>query len=361
MPPPRQTKIDFLDFAKGYAILTIVLYHILQRMDLAPLWQKAIVFGGSGVHLFFLLSGFGLALSAARATTTGTGTRGVFDFYRRRALKVWLPYVLILTISLFAAMAFHLFPDRWGAWLAGVGLYQMFSEPYIQAFGGHFWFISAIIQFYIAWPFLAWLKRRFQNPAGFFLFCLLISILWWVLVWALGKGEYRTWNSFFLQFLWEFALGMVLVGGLPAFALRASAGKKDSYLAFWNFSWWIYLALGILFTAIMIVMIQKLGETGRIFNDIPALIGYSAWCILLSQIGEKWAPALNRFFIWVGRFSFSLYLAHILVLDFLLLILEMNGLAFNWIWLLLYLPLALAGGRVFEALSRWWVGLFETT
>ncbi len=266
MRPPRQTKIEFLDFAKGYAILTIVFYHALQRIGLSPLWQKAIVFGGSGVHLFFLLSGFGLALSASRSEKMPAA----FGFYRRRAVKIWLPYVLILSISLLAALAFDIFPDRWGAWLAGVGLYQMFWEPYIQAFGGHFWFISAIIQFYLAWPLLIRLKRSFRNPAGFLLFCLLVSIGWWVFVWYMGKGEYRTWNSFFLQFLWEFGLGMVLADG-GRFTRRSAqrAEGENRVIPFWHFSWWIYLAAGILFTGLMVLMILKLGETGRIFNDPP--------------------------------------------------------------------------------------------
>ncbi|MBK8194736.1 MAG: acyltransferase family protein [Lewinellaceae bacterium] len=72
-------RITYIDFARGYAIFTIVCYHGLQRADLPGLWQKAIVFGGTGVHLFFLLSGFGLGLS-------GAGYR-VADFLQAQADK----------------------------------------------------------------------------------------------------------------------------------------------------------------------------------------------------------------------------------------------------------------------------------
>ena len=51
-------RYEYIQFAKGYAIFTIMLFHVLQRLVLPEILQKAIVFGGTGVHLFFLLSGF---------------------------------------------------------------------------------------------------------------------------------------------------------------------------------------------------------------------------------------------------------------------------------------------------------------
>ncbi|HRI59606.1 MAG TPA: acyltransferase, partial [Saprospiraceae bacterium] len=150
-----KARIEYIDWAKGYAIFTIVCYHALQRAGLPPVLQQGIIFGGTGVHLFFLLSGFGLGLSRFSGSP--------LQFYRRRLTKVWLPYVLALTISLLAAIFFGLFPDRFDAWLAGVGLYQMFSERYIESFGGHFWFISAIIQFYLAYPVLVWIKNQLSE------------------------------------------------------------------------------------------------------------------------------------------------------------------------------------------------------
>ncbi len=170
----RQNTIEYVDFAKGYAIFTIVCYHALQKASLAPILQKAIVFGGTGVHLFFLLSGFGLALSK--------NTLSPLAFYQRRLTKIWLPYVLALTFSWLGAYLFGLFPDGWGAWLAGVGFYQMFIEPYILSFGGHFWFISAIIQLYLLFPVLLWLKKRLHHNGLFLTLTLGVSMAWWLTV-----------------------------------------------------------------------------------------------------------------------------------------------------------------------------------
>ena len=365
-------RLEYIDFARGWAIFSIVCYHALQRVDLSALWQKAIVFGGTGVHLFFLLSGFGLALSKS--------SDSALLFYKRRLVKVWLPYVLAMTISLLTAIFFDFFPDRFDAWLAGVGLYQMFSERYIESFGGHFWFISAIIQFYLAFPFLLWLKKKLGNDWLFFGLSLAISIAWWLTVYFLGKGDSRVWNSCFLQFLWEFVLGMVL-GMVLAGRFNPTPdpspkreGRHDIVAEYTTSPLpfrggvgggvkrggeiWVSLLTALIFTSIMILMILKMGDAGRIFNDIPALIGYTAFSIFFFQIGDKFLPPLKRFFLWVGGFSYSLYLVHILVLECWLRTLSWLGIHLNWLSLLPFLALALLAGRAFEPLSRWWTGIF---
>jgi peptidoglycan/LPS O-acetylase OafA/YrhL len=339
-------RIEYIDWARGYAIFTIVCYHALQRAALPPPVQQAIVFGGTGVHLFFLLSGFGLALSQHSVSAP--------VFYKRRLLKVWLPYVLALTISWLAASASGLFPDGFDAWLAGAGLYQMFSEKYIESFGGHFWFISAIVQFYLVFPLLAWGQNRLQRNGGPLLFVALalgVSVVWWLLVFFLDKGGSRPWNSCFLQFLWEFALGMALAKYLPAIAAGQQAGLHGR--------WWLSFPVGLFFSAVMVLMIVKMGAAGRIFNDIPALIGYGAFSIFFYGLGLKYWPLLRRFFLWVGGFSYSLYLVHILVLELWLRFFDAYSIPVNGLSLLPFLPLALLAGRLFEPLSRHWTGLFE--
>jgi len=337
-------KIAYIDFAKGYAIFTIVLYHAFQRVELSPLLSQAIIFGGTGVHLFFLLSGFGLAWSKSRVSPG--------EFYRRRLTKIWLPYVLALTVSLLAAYIFDLFPDRWLAWLAGVGLYQMFYEPYMQSFGGHFWFISTIVQFYLVFPFLKKLQQQIGDNRWFFLLLLGVSVAWWLLVFLLDKGAFRIWNSFFLQFLWEFGLGMALANHLR--------GRENSKWPQSNYArkyWWAFLPIGLFFTALMIAMVMKMGPAGRIFNDLPALLGYAAFSLFVYNLGDRLFSPLKSFFQWLNGFSYSLYLIHVLVLDGYLRLFPGSP---PWWYVLLYLPLALLAGYAFEPWSQWWAKLFET-
>jgi len=145
-------------------------------------------------------------------------------------------------------------------------------------------------------------------------------------------------------------LGMVLADGTR----RTVHGTRQ----FWNHAWWIYLPIALIFSGIMIFMILKMGDAGRIFNDVPALIGYTAFSIFFFQISDKFLPPLKRFFLWVGSFSYSLYLVHILVLEIYLRVLHLTGVPVNWLSLLPFLALALLAGRAFEPISRWWSGIF---
>jgi peptidoglycan/LPS O-acetylase OafA/YrhL len=330
-----QQRIEYIDFAKGYAIFTIVCYHALQQVALSSLLQKAIIFGGTGVHLFFLLSGFGLAWSAAKDSA--------LDFYRRRMSTVWVPYVVVLTISWAAAAALGIFPDGWDAWLASAGLYQMFSERYIESFGGHFWFISTIFQFYLVFPLLIRLQKKVSTRT-FLTLAFLLSLAWWGLVYFSGKSEFRVWNSFFLQFLWEFAIGMALAKAMKEQKIDLRpALETDRYDG-------MYLVAGVVFTAIMIGIVLKMGAAGRVFNDVPALLGYTALSLFVYRMGSRWLPALNGFFLWVNGFSYSLYLIHVLVLH--LLLWAMGLAAFHFLTVLLYLLLALAAAWGFERGKR---------
>jgi peptidoglycan/LPS O-acetylase OafA/YrhL len=346
-------KIEYIDFAKGYAIFTIILYHLFQKVPLAPLFQKAIIFGGTGVHLFFLLSGFGLGLSKSNFS--------VLEFYRRRVSKIWVPYFMVLSLSFLVSSFLFLFNDSWAAWLAGVGLYQMFCTQYIDSFGGHFWFISAIIQFYIFFPLLMKVKEKIGNNWAFFGLALLVSVIWWEVVFTLQKGNLRIWNSFFLQFLWEFVLGICLadIYTLQKNANSSKLSKLPIKGDFWTYKWWIYLPIGLFFTGGMILMILKMGEIGKIFNDVPALIGYTALSIFLYHVGDKFFAPLKQFFLWISTFSFSLYLVHQLVLVLYLRFFKMADVPVTAQLLLPFIGVALLSGWAFEPVSRWATTKFD--
>ncbi len=328
-------RFPYIDFAKGYAIATIMLFHALQRVALPGFAQKAIVFGGTGVHLFFLLSGLGLMLSKHDG--------GVLAFYQRRLYKVWLPYAVALTLALVFALGMGMFPDGWQAWLAGVLGYQMFVPAYIESFGGHYWFISAIFQFYLVFPVLLWLFGKIGNRLYFSALCLSISMVWWVLVYALDKGSVRTWNSFFLQFLWEFGLGMAI-----ADALRYGTWAHWAQRYWRAERWWLWLLGGCVGAAAMLLLVLRAGKIGPIFNDVFALLGYGLLSVGIFLFCQKNMPRVVSFFQWVGGISFSVYLVHIMVLELFLLTLQQFGMGMRMLYIPLFLVLALGAGSAFH-------------
>ena len=56
-------RLEVIDFLRGFSIFTIVLMHLLQSYPIPPFLMAASSFGGAGVHVFILCSGFGLYLS----------------------------------------------------------------------------------------------------------------------------------------------------------------------------------------------------------------------------------------------------------------------------------------------------------
>lgn len=56
-------RFPVIDYLHGYSIFTIVLMYLVQSYSLPSWAMKATSFGGAGVHVFILYSGFGLYLS----------------------------------------------------------------------------------------------------------------------------------------------------------------------------------------------------------------------------------------------------------------------------------------------------------
>ena len=85
-------EIRSLDGLRALAALSIVLFHVMLflQLEYQP-WSQAINHGwyylSTGVHLFFVLSGFLLFLPYVRALLDGERLPSARRFYRRRALS----------------------------------------------------------------------------------------------------------------------------------------------------------------------------------------------------------------------------------------------------------------------------------
>ena len=86
-------KLDIIDFLRGYSIFTIVLMHLLQSYDLPSLLMKATSFGGAGVHVFILCSGFGLYFSYLNRPL------GYRAFLRKRFGRIYWPMAIVCMVT----------------------------------------------------------------------------------------------------------------------------------------------------------------------------------------------------------------------------------------------------------------------
>ncbi len=287
-------RIELIEFLKGFSILTIVIFHYLQTFHWQHLAGKLIFFGGTGVHLFIFLSGFGLYFSYLHKPVTFT------QFLKKRISKVYIPYLIIVIISALIACLIPVYEGSWYAFGGHIFLYKMFDESIIGSYGYPLWFISLIMQFYFMfYLFLGIIKK---TGIKYFLYLsFLLSFFWVIYIIFSGKDIYRVWNSFFLKYLWEFSLGMFLADKYKKQNYSLQAGLKPAAVLF----------TGIAGCFLYAILALKAGIIGKMVNDIPALIGYTFIAVWIYNLKHD---IINRFVLFIGKISYSLYLVHTLVI-----------------------------------------------
>lgn len=285
-------KSKFIDYAKGVSILTIVLYHFLCQVDLPKLISYAVNFGGAGVHLFFFVSGFGLTKSSYST---------YFNFLKRRLNKVLIPYYITITLIFLTNLFAHIYPHGLKEYLSHILLYKMFVPKYEETFGIQFWFVSTIIQFYLVFPLLLLALKSKKSHILLPLF-VIISLTYSLLISISPFSTERVFNGFFLQYLWEFVLGMLIA---QKNILDRLISKPIYY----------YLVAAVINIGITGLLAIKGGQTGKNFNDIFSFAAYTSVVIILYRIGDKYLPIANKYILLISAFSYSLYLTHMIIWD----------------------------------------------
>lgn len=283
-------RVEEIDLLKGFSIFTIMLMHLMSYMECIPSQiLKLSLIGGAGVHVFFFCSGIGLYVSFLNKRV------GYVDFLRRRFNKIYLPYIVVVLMS-FLVPWMYSGKDRIMAFLSHIFLFKMFVPRYESSFGPQLWFISTIIQFYLLFIPICHIKEKIKNDKIFFGIFLCISVAWWVMCYILGVSDSRVWSSFCFQYIWEFVLGIIVAG-------RLHEGR-------------VFRINKIMLCIIAVIGIGLMGGMAlfsdelKLFNDIPALFGYTALALLFVNIG--FIRSVCRF---LSRFSYEFYLVHIMVIE----------------------------------------------
>lgn len=215
--------------------------------------------------------------------------------------------------------------------LSHIFLYKMFIPKYEESFGIQFWFISTIIQFYLLFIPMCKLKEKIDNNKLFLSMGLLISVFWWIICYVLNVSDIRVWNSFCLQYIWEFSFGMVLADEL----------KKGKIYKIYILQLFFVVVVGLGLQAGLAMYSDKF----KLFNDIPALFGYSALSLLLMNI-----KLIKKVCVIISKFSYELFLIHILVFKTVFQIIQFNSLTMQIIEALIAFILSLICAFIYNRL-----------
>ena len=321
-----QKHYELPDYLKGLAIIMVVVIHIVQNYLVNVPYTIHMLFSfiGASVHLFFICSGFGLYLSYLKHPM------GFWEFIRKRFTRVYVPYIIIVLISFFVPCMYE-GSDRFIALLSHVFLFKMFIPAYEQSLGGQFWYISTIIQFYIVFIPLCYLRKKAGKKRIFLLICLALSALWWVFTYVAGISGIRIWASFFLQYLWEFALGMCI-----AEHLSSGGSIKVRRMAI--------LIVSLVCIAVNGIMALS-ADALKTFNDIFSVFGFGCLVIFIYSLGIGW---FNRLMLWFSKISYEWFLVHILLITVIFEIADPQTLGSSIIAALVALPITIAAAYFYN-------------
>lgn len=128
--------------------------------------MQAFVSGFLGVQLFFMVSGFILAVPFARAHLAQGPSHDLKSYYIRRLTRIEPPYLINLTV-LFAYLVFlrgNSADALWPHWLASCGYCHNFWYGTGSSINGVAWSLEVEVQFYIVAPLLALIFRVPSKP-----------------------------------------------------------------------------------------------------------------------------------------------------------------------------------------------------
>lgn len=314
----------WMDFLKGVAIFGVVAYHffgdhapailaantvanagidggmhgLLQKLQ--SIFLHATHFGSQGIHVFFFMSGYGLALSEARKRLAAG------PFMTRRLSRIYPAFLL----SIVFVVALQLLTGQQRAdanyievIFASITLTRNYSSDWIKVINGNWWFVAAIVPMYVTHLLLR--KFYFAKPLPWLFVAFGISFTYKLLLVLASSagiidfdaGQLNPYTAFFLNYWWIFVAGMIMQR-LDAFGRLAALQPSGLFVVF---------VIGVVFEVIGIAL--GFSAIGRLFNDDPFAI---AQLCLLSVLAMLCVPVtrVHELVRALGASSYGMYLVH---------------------------------------------------
>ncbi len=330
-PRKRDTSLDGL---RGIACLMVVFHHCAVEFGYPPF----LIYGFTGVHLFFVLSGYLLSQPFLRHLAEGNAFPDLKTYFTRRFLRIYPPYFVALMVFAVLRVVTHTNIPTLANLLAHVLLiFNYFNQTTFYSINPVFWSLAIEAQFYILLPLIALSFSRLVPKSGggrawsFVLFFLLVGILSRCLenqvLFPRVAGEvslvrFRSVTSFLDLFSW----GM-MVALLEKHPMRLRFAKIEGIAALLGAALvlllagnrWMYYFLNTLHTGFYG---DWLGSGEPLFTLLfsPMICCGFALIILANNIRQQGNFRLLTLsgLVWVGEISYSIYLYHIGVQQVLL-------------------------------------------
>ena len=296
---------DSLDGVRCLSILAVLWHH-------SPLFQPGqetlmlLNRGFLGVDLFFVLSGFLITTLLLREEAR-VGRFSITGFYRRRILRIFPTYFLLVTL-----LSIYYIGVKGRADLAAL-------VPYYYFFLANFlmqdipllaptWSLSVEEQYYLIWPLILLLTLHARRVRGWFLGAALVFFAA-AQQWGIWPGPVETKHA-----IWAWpggAYGAILLGSLLAVILQTERG----FCAVWRLfdRRWMPAVLLVGLLALLEMLPGDL--TG--WPELSVHLGMAAFLAsVVIQENHVLRPILTaRPVVRIGAISYGIYLYHLIGLD----------------------------------------------
>jgi peptidoglycan/LPS O-acetylase OafA/YrhL len=295
-----------LDGVRGLAILLVMVFHFVDanRLQGTGPVSRALVgfagYGGVGVDLFFVLSGFlitGILLNSRDEIGSGQRVSNYFATYYAVLIGLFVigPHVPQLASESFSAARAH---QGWywfylANWPLANGHPDWIPWPTL-----HLWSLAVEEQFYLIWPAVVLVTRTDRRLAVVCVLGFLAAICY--RIGATGDAAYFATTS---------RMDALLLGALATLAIRH--GRLSIERANWLAIGGSLVLLIILTTARFSLAKQLLRySTHAVIGS--GLISGAALAIPGGKLARFWEQPFLR---WLGKYSYGLYVMHEFVLS----------------------------------------------
>lgn len=310
VPMNGAQRFAHIDAMRAYAVIVVVLAHA---------GAGAVVPGGSGVTIFFTISGFIITFLLLKERDK-TGGFSVTGFYRRRAFKIAPPFFVAIVVPslVFAALGGRL---DWGAFAAQVlfvfNWLKIGAVPDVLPGSGVVWSLSIEEQFYILFALIWLILVRKRHWAGLTIALAVTAIvistslrLYFAEIGASGQRIYYGSDTRLDGIAW----GMLLAVGYFAWL---KAGEPRNRLSRTLSSDLILIGAVLLYVASLLIRDEWFRDTFRFTIQSLAAATVIAYGLLPGSGRIRrafYAVSLWRPVAIIGLSSYSIYLVH-LILD----------------------------------------------
>lgn len=291
--------LKYIDSLRGLAVLGVILVHCSQVGANNYPFLIANIFrnGALGVQLFFMISAFTLFLSYNNRKKSENNTK--LNFFIRRFFRIAPLY--------YVAIGYYLFQNGFGPRptlgdmdyvsnaniIANFLFIHSFNPYWINSIVPGGWSISVEMLFYCFLPLLATRITNFNKALVFLIIALALKMCSDFFITAIPHHNEEGYWTNFIFFYFPSQLP-VFASGIVLYFLITQKGIQESLQ-------WTYLfVLGLL------LLVHQMLDYNTV--HISVCLVYLFLILALSRRENK--LIVNKFFIYLGKLSFSLYLFH---------------------------------------------------